>query len=376
LEDGTLPGDPSLFIGYETTAAGGGVGGFAPLKETFTFTPDILAGTGHTFTLGMQTVDSSNPLRFLAGHFDGDSTVGILNASAIAAHTEPVPANIELDLTVDESALLDPAGADSLVDVSWTASAQSKVEFSYLEEETGVPSGNDHSDYGTTLTFDQMPTEEHILFDLDEDNNALVLTHQANSVIDTITLVHKRADGLVVTGVGSDVPTEMSLSIDTAGAMTLDVNANTLDLDIEALRLGGFLNTSAFLGYDLGYLRVGLTDVPDLTAAYNSDDDSFRAQAVNAGESIGRVEMVLDGARSRHRCRRRRGRRRHVDGDDDGTNSGVDFIDGKVDLDGDGDVTETTTAFRTRRLTRGRPLSTARSISVTAARRMKMTMVY
>jgi len=39
---------------------------------------------------------------------------------------------------------------------------------------------------------------------------------------------------------------------------------------------------------------VGLTDVPDLTGAYNADDDSFRAQAVNAGESIGRVEMVLD----------------------------------------------------------------------------------
>lgn len=338
-EDLVLPGDPNLFIGYETAAAGGAVGGIAPLTEKFTFVPGVLNGTDHLFNLNMQTTGSSNPLRFLAGSFDGDTTTGILNSVAMSALAEPVPANINLAVDVNADALLDPDGIDSFFDVTWTASSASKVTFNYLEEETGVPTASDPSDYGTTLTFDQMPTSEHISLSVDEDQNSISINHQANSVINHVTLIHKREDGFVMTGTMSDVPTQMSLSIDTAGAVTLDVNANTLDLDIEAQRLGGFLNTSAFLGYDLGYLRVGLTNVPDLTGAYNADDDSFRAHAVNAGESIGRVEMVLDegpiavtdgGADVNGDG--------IVDDNDDGTNSGVAFINGHVDLNADGVV--------------------------------------
>jgi hypothetical protein len=338
-EDLVLPGDPNVFIGYETTAAGGAVGGIAPLTETFTFVPGMLNGTDHLFTLNMQTTGSSNPLRFLAGTFDGDSTTGVLNAVAMAAHTEPVPATINLAVDVNADALSDPNGIDSFFDVTWTASSASKVTFNYLEEETGVPTASDPSDYGTTLTFDQMPTSEHISLTVDEDFNSITLGHEANAVINAVTLVNKREDGFALTGVMSDVPTEMNLSIDTAGAVTLNVNANTLDLNIEAQRLSGFLDTSAFLGYDLGYLRAGMTDAPDLTGAYNADDDSFRAQAVNAGESIGRIEMVLDeGPISVTDGGADVDADGDVDGDDNGTNSGVDFIDGQVDLDGDGDV--------------------------------------
>jgi len=68
-----------------------------------------------------------------------------------------------------------------------------------------------------------MPTSEHISLSVDEDANSIALNHEANAVINAVTLIHKREDGFVMTGVMSDVPTEMSLSIDTAGAVTLDV---------------------------------------------------------------------------------------------------------------------------------------------------------
>jgi hypothetical protein len=110
-EDLVLPGDPNIFIGYETTAAGGGVGGIAPLTEAFTFVPGVLDGTDHLFSLNMQTTGSSNPLRVLAGTFDGDSTTGILNSVAMAAHAEPVPANINLAVDVTADALLIPTGS-------------------------------------------------------------------------------------------------------------------------------------------------------------------------------------------------------------------------------------------------------------------------
>ena len=42
------------------------------------------------------SLSASNPLRFLAGHFDGTNVTGILNADSIGALVDPVPASIDI----------------------------------------------------------------------------------------------------------------------------------------------------------------------------------------------------------------------------------------------------------------------------------------
>ena len=286
-----LPAAPNLFIGYQTTAAGGAVGGIAPLTEEINFTPNVVAGTTHTFVTTMATTGSSNPLRFEAGHFDGTNLTGVLDAAAISALVDPVPATINLGLSVDESVLsAGPGGTDSSIDLSWTASAPSKVTFAYLEEES-APGGV--ADYQTTLVVDQMPTSEHLVLSLDEAAGTLTLTHSANAPINSVTLTRTRNDGLTIVGAAGDVPTSVALTIGLPGTATLDVNANTLDLSLKVTEVGGFAATSGFLGYNLGYLEAKVLNAPDLTAAYVPASDSFTVQATNPGESIGAVQLVI-----------------------------------------------------------------------------------
>ncbi|CAN5550658.1 hypothetical protein BH23CHL2_BH23CHL2_01020 [soil metagenome] len=286
----SLPGAPNLFIGYETTAVGGGVGGVAPLTETIVFTPTTLAGTTHAFTTAMTTSGATNPLRFIMGHFDGTNLTGILNAAAMSALVEPVPASITTTVSVDESALSPgPGGTYSSFDIDWTASAPAKVTFDYIEEES-VPGGD--ADYGTQLIFDQMPTNEHLSLVLDEAAETLELQHTASAVVDSITFSHRRDDGLDVTGSATDVPTSVSLTLDLDGAATLDVNANTLDLQVTAEQDGGFAGTGDFFGYLIGYLEIGLVDAADLTAAWDASTRSFSVQATNAGEEIGAISLL------------------------------------------------------------------------------------
>jgi hypothetical protein len=286
-----LPAAPNLFIGYQTTTAGGGVGGIAPLSEEIRFTPNVVAGTTHTFQTTMLTTGASNPLRFQAGHFDGTNLTGILNAAAYSALVEPVPASINLGLGVSESILSPgPGGIDSSIDLTWDATAPSKVTFDYLEEE-GAPGGV--ADYQTTLTVDQMPTHEHLSVDLDEAAGTLALNHTASAPINAVTLTRTRNDGLTIVGTAGDVPTSVALTVGLSGTATLDVNANTLDLSLKATEAGGFLNTSGFLGYNVGYVEAKVLNAPDLTAAYLPADDKFTVQATNPGESIGAVQLVI-----------------------------------------------------------------------------------
>jgi hypothetical protein len=286
-----LPAGPNLFIGYQTTTAGGGVGGIAPLNEEIQFTPNVVAGTTHTFHTTMLTTGASNPLRFQAGHFDGTNLTGILNADAMSALVEPVPASIDLGLGVSESVLSPgPGGTDTSLDLTWDASAASKVTFEYLEEES-APGGA--ADYQTTLTVDQMPTHEHLQLHLDEAAKTMTLNHSASAPINAVTLTRTRNDGLTIVGTAGDVPTSVALTVGLSGTATLDVNANTLDLSLKATEDGGFLNTSGFLGYNVGYVEAKVLNAPDLTAAYLPADDKFTVQATNPGESIGAVQLVI-----------------------------------------------------------------------------------
>ena len=338
-----LPGAPNLFMGFETRLAGGDngmPGGIAPLHEKITFTPHILAGTNHTFDLAFDTTGASNPLTFLAGHFDGTSLTGILDADAISAYVQNVPSHIGVGLTVNENALVGPT-TDTFFDISWSASARSLVTFDYLENES-FPFTT--PDFNTTLTIDQMPTIEHLTLSLDEMAGTLTLAHDGNAVINRATLLKERADGLTIIGTATDIPTHVALSLDLSGSVDLDVNANTLDLELQALQDGGFFDTSDFLGYDLGYASVRLMDVPDLHAEWSSDTDSFEVMAVNPGESIGAVEVVIDddahfgaivnGAIDANADGM-------VNGDDDGTVAGFALIDGLIDVNGDGIVDAT-----------------------------------
>ncbi len=286
-----LPAAPNLFIGYQTTTAGGGVGGIAPLTEEIQFTPNVVAGTHHTFHMTMLTSGAANPLRFQAGHFDGTNITGVLNADAMSALVEPVPASIDLGLGVDESVLSGgPGGTDTAMDLTWTASAPSKVTFAYLEEES-APGGV--ADYQTSLVFDQMPTSEHLALHLDEAAGTFTINNTASAPIGSVTLTRTRNDGLTIIGAAGDVPTSVAFTLGLSGTATLDVNANTLDLSVKVIEDGGFAATSGFLGYNLGYLEAKVLDAPDLTAGYIPADDSFGVQATNPGESIGAVQLVI-----------------------------------------------------------------------------------
>ena len=141
-----------------------------------------------------------------------------------------------------------PAGTDSLFELTYTASAPAKLIFNYLEGET-FPFPGDEPDFATSVTFDRMPTSEHISIAADFVARTLTLSHQGSAPIGEIVLEHTRRDGLTVTGTASEVPTEVDVTIDFAGSATVSVNANTLDVDIVAEQVGGFPNTDGFLGY-------------------------------------------------------------------------------------------------------------------------------
>ncbi|MGH2711247.1 MAG: hypothetical protein ACRDH9_08610 [Actinomycetota bacterium] len=342
-EDSDLPGDPNLFIGFDTHGAFDGTdypdGGVAPLRVDFSLTPDVLAGTSHTFTLGIDTLMAQNPIRYLGGHFDGNVDTGLLDATGMAALADPVPASIDLSVGTGESPIdVSPAATtDTALQLGWTATTPAKVIFDYLENEDfpfTIP------DYNTTVTVDQMPTDEELSLTLDEAAQSLTLSHRGNLPINEITFLKEREDGLTVRGVGGQVPTEVDLTAALDGAVELDVNFNTLDLSLEASQVGGFLSTADFLSYDVGFLRVGLTDVPDLTGELHPEDDTYRARATNPGESIGSVEVLIDDGPVGVF-----GGGFDVDGDgdadadDDGSLAGLGVIDGAIDLNDDGSIT-------------------------------------
>jgi hypothetical protein len=288
---------PNLFVGYQTTAANGLPGGKAPLTEEYRVIPDILAGTSHDFTLQMLTTGQVNPMTFQAGHFDGTTATGVQNAIGIQAYVEGtapapvVPDSIAITLSTSENAIGNPL-TDSGLSLNWTSSSRAKVTFNYIENESfPFPVA---LDYTTSLTFDQMPTSETITLSLDEAAKLLHLTHSANASIGAITFNHTRADGLSIIGTATDVPTSVDLAVDLdGGSVTLDVDANTLDLDVKAIQEGGFFDTEDFLGYNIGYAEVFLKNAPDLFAGYDATNNSFGVHAINAGEAIGAIGVIV-----------------------------------------------------------------------------------
>jgi hypothetical protein len=286
-----LPGDSNLFFGYKTTGAAGpnAPGGIAPLKEVMRFVPNVQAGAAHQVEIQLATTGASNPLQFITGYFDGTNVTGILDAAAYAAWVQQPPANITLGVGVSSSAIFGGA-IDGTINLGWTASAKSKVVFDYLEEESGVLSD---SDFNTKVTFDQMPTSEQLTLKINEAAGTLTLKHRANSAIGKVEILSERNDGLKITGTLTDIPTEVDFTLGLAGTATLNVNANTLDGKIEVIKDGGFLDTDAFLGYDIGYASAGFTDAPDLTIGYIPALDAVGVAATNPGECIGKIELVI-----------------------------------------------------------------------------------
>lgn len=301
FNDESLPGRPNLFFGFRTTdefdAVVGGYpyGGHAPSLLTMSFTPGLLAAADHDLLVEIATTGSDNPLRLLAGHFDGTDVTGQLNAFGLGAHADPVPETIRIGLDVANTALFQPTFATSF-ELDWQASEPSRVEFDFIENED-FPF--DVSHFGTSLLVEAMPTQELLSLTLDTDAATAVIGHRADAPVGSITLRHRRADELTVVGVASEVPTEVDLTLDLAGAATLDVNDNTLDIDLQIVETGGFPGTDAFLGYDVDYVAFAAGDVPDVTVGFDPVDDAFGAAATNPGEcagcdTIGFVSLILD----------------------------------------------------------------------------------
>lgn len=296
-EDGSAGGDsPNLFFGFATTAAFDGssypAGGHAPQSVRFTLTPGVLAGTSHLIDMQIDTAGASNPIRYLAGHFNGAPGASQPDdAIAIAFHTDPAPATINLGLDISASAILSGGTTSGSFIIDWTASAVSKVTFDYLENEDfpfTVP------DYGTTVTFDQMPTEEELTIGVDFSIPAITLGHRGNSVIGELTVNHRREDGLDVTLVASQVPTEVDVALDLTGSAQIDVNANTMDFALTATQEGGFPGSDGLFGYPLEFFYLSATDVPDASATWDAPANTFTVQATNPGEHIGSLAFVID----------------------------------------------------------------------------------
>ena len=300
-EDASAGGDaPNLFFGYQTTGAFDGsgypAGGQAPALVEYTLTPGTLAGTDHVFDLGIATTGASNPIRYLAGHFDAPPGADHpSDAIAMGILSDAPPATINLGLDLSASAILSGGSTSGSFALDWSASAPAKVQFDYIEHESfPFPTSSDAFDYGTTVTFDQMPTAETLTLGVDFAAQTIAIDHAGNAPVGALTVDYHRADGLDVTAVASDVPTAVNAVLDFGGSVAIDVNANTMDFALTAVQAGGFPGSDALFGYPLGFLYVGATDVPDTTASWDVANRSFTVAATNPGEAIGSLAFVVD----------------------------------------------------------------------------------
>ena len=96
------------------------------------------------------------------------------------------------------------------------------------------------TDFLIELVADEMPTSEHFVLHHDESNGTLTIDHDANAPIGEMTLLKKRSDGLVITGVASDVPTDVELvPLGLSGSAVLqvedkqDIDDNTLNMHLQ-----------------------------------------------------------------------------------------------------------------------------------------------
>ncbi|HEV8606997.1 MAG TPA: hypothetical protein VGQ99_16775 [Tepidisphaeraceae bacterium] len=310
-----LPGAPNLFMGYRTLAAGGEPGGHAPAREQIDFTAGNLPGTAHLNSVTLRTAGSDNPLLFLQGHFDGTFATGALNAAAFGVELETtahrVPQLVNIGLNVNSALIGTPINAS--VGIDWVASERAKATFSYIEAEELLVAD---ADFATSLAVDQMPLRESFQFKF-QPNTGVQLSHRGSSPIDHVVFRHQRRDGMLIKVEANDVPTEVDMLVNMSlagdAAITLNVNANTMDLTMQAVQLGGFPNTSALLGFNLGYVEFGIKDAVDLTAGYVASQPIIGAL----------VDLNRDN---------------HTDGNDTGKLGGVNIIAGLADLNGDGHI--------------------------------------
>lgn len=310
-EDASAGGNsPNLFFGYRTTAPFNGsaypAGGVAPLTVTYDIVPHILAGPNHALELAIATSGASNPIQFLGGHFDGAAGSAAQDVLAVSALADPVPATMSYALSVSQNLFsAAPTATNSNFALTYGASSPAKVIFNYFENETlPLPAT---PDFGTQVTFDQMPTADTLTISTDFAARKLHVNNASSAPIGKVIVEHRRRDGLEVTGTLGQLPTSLDVQVDFAGSVVVNVggtgfggspNPNTMDVDIVAKQNGGFPNTSDFLGYPIGYAELFLRDTPDFTAGYIPDNGvdgpRFGITATNPGEYIGAVGLIID----------------------------------------------------------------------------------
>jgi hypothetical protein len=291
LEPG-LSSTPNLVMGFQTRASGNTVGGYAPQQEVITLTPGTLAGTSHSFQATMATTGANNPLSFILGNLDGTYLTGTLNAAGMRAYVENVPATINFSVTTVESALTTPA--NSSFALNWQASSSSLVQLDYLENLTN-PATAAGPDFNTSLTANQMPTNEQFSLAVNEAAGNLTLSSQANAAISQTSFQKSRSDGLSIVGNANNVPTQVALTVLLAGSATLTDNTAIGSLAVQASKTGGFADSSSFLGYNVATVGIALTAAPSLTAAYSASgaNRTLSAAPVVAGNVIGGLEFLV-----------------------------------------------------------------------------------
>jgi hypothetical protein len=311
-----LPGNPYVWLGFQTTREGGAVGGLLPLVEKLTITPGGPVGAANQFTVSASTDNGSNPLRFFQGTFDTDSAV--LASAAVAVHPATAGDRVPdtFALTIDAAV---SAGVSPSVDLDWQASETAVTTFDIVRD--GLFAVNQRADASVNLRFDAMPTQEQLHVSVDSATSTLAVVHHGQSEMEALDFTVRNAGGLLLAGAAQDVPLDVDLQLGFAltgnAALALDVSpgAAAFDLDLAATQTGGFAGTGALLGGALGLVSLTMEDAPDLQAGWDAADTSFAVQALNPGEVIGLFELI---------------------GDDDGRI--VRVLDGRIDSNGDGAI--------------------------------------
>ena len=289
FNDEALPGPANIVLGFEVDE-----GGAIPESVGIHFSPHQLADGTHDFEWEIETSGATSPITFLGGHFDGDFNTGYLNGMLASFRVEDVPGYMELDVSTVESDLGGGAMTSSF-DIDWMASSPTPLELIFVEGESAATAASfETADFTTTVATTMMPTSEHLSLSLDESTSELTLSSHSNASLGDLSIRKERSDGLTITADATDVPTSVDLVEDLAGGAQLDVDANTLDLNIQASKQSGFDSTDGLLGYNLGYLGLQVEDAPDLTASFDAAETSLSVAATNAGEQVPFLEFIVD----------------------------------------------------------------------------------
>ena len=281
---------PALLVGFRTVGPGGSAGGFLPEFESIAFSTSEVFGPSTAVALEYTTSSTSNPLRFIAGSFQGNVSDGLSGAYVVSALVENPPSQVRVDFLLDQSALGDPQSAQATF--AWTSppsEPRPKVTFTVAENETRslrTP------DYQTVLVFDRMPYSETIDLTLDV-STGLTLTHQGSNVTSFIGVVYERGDGLRYDAGLEDAPIDVSISMSTTNPdLVVNTQGDPLTMVVEVESAGPLFASGAF-NHPLRYAYASLTSFGPPVTITPTLDPTDASLVIDPGAGGANIVFVM-----------------------------------------------------------------------------------